>query len=300
MANRIIEKVLAGKEDLLFGQGQVEQLRNDVATLITKINASVIPYSGDVNTSNLVSVLEQLNILLAHLTDNKHLSTSIQGGNTTERYHLTLAEKNAIGGAIPDHNDTTNIQGGAADDYQHLSATDVSKLAGIESGATADQTKADIDALGIDADTLDGKDSTDFALAADVGIKNIVEDTTPQLGGQLDCQTHSFLQSNYGALSSSDVSGAFDLDFSAGDMQTLTAVGNVTPSFAGFITNKVCGFILDAVNWGTYTVTWPVGTIFAAGAAPALTAVGKDRLLILKDAANVYTVHVCEQDIKVP
>ncbi|WP_311948961.1 hypothetical protein [Halomonas piscis] len=39
---------------------------------------------------------------------------------------------------------------------------DKSKLAGIESGATADQTKADIDALGIDADTLDGKRADDF------------------------------------------------------------------------------------------------------------------------------------------
>ena len=39
---------------------------------------------------------------------------------------------------------------------------DHSKLNGIESGATADQTKADIDALNINADTLDGKHNTDF------------------------------------------------------------------------------------------------------------------------------------------
>jgi hypothetical protein len=36
------------------------------------------------------------------------------------------------------------------------------KLAGIEDGATADQTKADIDALNIDADTLDGKQGVDY------------------------------------------------------------------------------------------------------------------------------------------
>ena len=41
-------------------------------------------------------------------------------------------------------------------------ATDGSKLDGIETGATADQTKADIDALGIDAATLDSLDSTQF------------------------------------------------------------------------------------------------------------------------------------------
>jgi len=41
-------------------------------------------------------------------------------------------------------------------------ATDGSKLDGIETGATADQTKADIDALGINAATLDSLDSTQF------------------------------------------------------------------------------------------------------------------------------------------
>jgi len=41
-------------------------------------------------------------------------------------------------------------------------ASDGSKLDGIESGATADQTKADIDALNIDAATLDSLDSTQF------------------------------------------------------------------------------------------------------------------------------------------
>jgi len=41
-------------------------------------------------------------------------------------------------------------------------ATDGAKLDGIEAGATADQTKSDIDALGIDAATLDGVDSASF------------------------------------------------------------------------------------------------------------------------------------------
>ena len=36
------------------------------------------------------------------------------------------------------------------------------KLDGIESGATADQTKSDIDALGIDADTVDGVEASSF------------------------------------------------------------------------------------------------------------------------------------------
>ena len=46
-------------------------------------------------------------------------------------------------------------------------AADGTKLDGIEASATADQTKSDIDALGIDAATLDGIDSSQF-LRSDV------------------------------------------------------------------------------------------------------------------------------------
>jgi len=55
-------------------------------------------------------------------------------------------------------------------------SSDGSKLDNIESNATADQTKADIDALNIDADTLDGIDSLGFdaAGAADTAVSDHV------------------------------------------------------------------------------------------------------------------------------
>jgi hypothetical protein len=46
-----------------------------------------------------------------------------------------------------------------------FTTADNTKLGGIESGATADQTKADIDALNVDADTLDGQHASAFALS---------------------------------------------------------------------------------------------------------------------------------------
>lgn len=107
----------------------------------------------------------------------------------------------------------------------NYTTTEKNKLAGIEAGATADQTKADIDALGINAATLGGNNAAYFTgytdtavanlvdtapatlntlneLAAALGddpnfattvstsigekLANLVEDTTPQLGGNLD------------------------------------------------------------------------------------------------------------------
>ena len=55
--------------------------------------------------------------------------------------HITLSGNITVGGTV----DGRDI------------ATDGTKLDGVEANATADQTKADIDALNIDADTLDGQ-----------------------------------------------------------------------------------------------------------------------------------------------
>jgi len=54
-------------------------------------------------------------------------------------------------------------------------AVDGAKLNGIEAGATADQTKADIDALNIDADTLDGQHGSYYTSYADTAVAGIVD-----------------------------------------------------------------------------------------------------------------------------
>lgn len=58
-------------------------------------------------------------------------------------------------------------------DGRDLSA-DGTKLDGIEVGATADQTKADIDALGIDADTLDGQHGSYYTSYADTAVSTAI------------------------------------------------------------------------------------------------------------------------------
>jgi len=58
----VIEKALGGTEDLLFGQGTVAQTRNNTSVNITKINGSVIPFSGDSATSDLVSLVDEITV----------------------------------------------------------------------------------------------------------------------------------------------------------------------------------------------------------------------------------------------
>ena len=60
-------------------------------------------------------------------------------------------------------------------------ATDGTKLDGIETAATADQTKADIDALNINADTLDGQHGSYYTGYADTAISNLVDSSPAAL-----------------------------------------------------------------------------------------------------------------------
>ena len=63
--------------------------------------------------------------------------------------------------ASPTFSGTVTFPAGQTFDGRDVSA-DGAKLDGIESGATADQTKADIDALNIDADTVDSLHASSF------------------------------------------------------------------------------------------------------------------------------------------
>lgn len=60
-------------------------------------------------------------------------------------------------------------------------ATDGTKLDGVETGATADQTKADIDALNINADLLDGQHGAYYTGYTDTAVAGIVDSSPAAL-----------------------------------------------------------------------------------------------------------------------
>ena len=64
---------------------------------------------------------------------------------------------------------------------ENFTTADHSKLDGIETGATADQTKADIDALNVDADTLDGQHGSYYTTYADTAVSNLVDSSPAAL-----------------------------------------------------------------------------------------------------------------------
>ncbi len=137
----------------------------------------------------------------------------------------------------------------------------------------------------------------------DSSITEVVEDTSPTLGGNLVCganqlKTSSYIQIADDTVSSTDTTHTFN--YANGGMQQLTLVAtqaDFTIAFSGFVSGAVCTMIIDLVNVGGYTITWPSGVLFDGGEEPEWTTTGTDRALVVKDKDDVYSVCAIGLDI---
>lgn len=81
---------------------------------ITSVQWSNISFTG----SNITDIVSRAHNNLQ----------SIQGGSSTERYHLTAAQHAAL--SAGDHNDLTGLQGGTTNEYYHLTNDQHSGITG--------------------------------------------------------------------------------------------------------------------------------------------------------------------------
>ena len=144
-----------------------------------------------VQTCALPISLDTLNELAAALGDDPNFATTTANNIATK---LPLA-----GGTMTGDLTVPNIITSGNVDGRDVSV-DGAKLDLIEANATADQTKADIDALNIDAATVDGLDSTQF-------LSSDADDTTT---GNLTVQKN--IKSNGGfIINSSTISDSYTI-----------------------------------------------------------------------------------------
>lgn len=140
-------------------------------------------------------------------------------------------------------------------------------------------------------------------------LENIVEDTTPQLGGTLDANGNPISMADqeiqrpviddYGIVSSSpaSASGALTLDFENGNAFEVTLTEDITsitlsnPPASGTYGEMIVKFVQDAT--GSWTVGgWPAAVKWPTGAAPTITTTattGTD-IIVLRtwDAGTTY------------
>lgn len=126
--------------------------------------------------------------------------------------------------------------------------------------------------------------------ASDVGaLANVVEDLTPQLGGELDCQAHAVGFTQQGLSSSG---GACAVDWRLGNKASITLTENVTFTFTA--PSNPCNLLIKLVQDGTggRAVVWPASVKWAGGQIPTLSSAGSsvDICSFYYDGTNYYGV----------
>ena len=111
------------------------------------------------------------------------------------------------------------------------------------------------------------------------GISNVVEDTTPQLGGALDGQDNIVSKVNlkdYGevtnALGSAGGTRTIDLTLGNSVTATVSASTNTFVFSNPTASDELCGFTLMLTAGSSQTVVWPSTVDWAGATAPALSA----------------------------
>ena len=133
-----------------------------------------------------------------------------------------------------------------------------------------------------------------IALTSDLTnfLENIVEDTTPQLGGNLDATDKNitglgsvgFTQE----LDNGSKTTSFSIDFSTDQKQKVTLTANTMTLTLDTTNVGVGNYQLKIVNGGLATLTWAseTGEVFAPTEAPTLTASGYDIIGLTFDGTN--------------
>lgn len=119
-------------------------------------------------------------------------------------------------------------------------------------------------------------------------IENISEDTTPQLGGELDCQAFSI---GFTAQSATG-DGTTTIDWGLGNKFNFT-FGAFNETFTFTAPTNPCSVQLMLVqdSVGSRTATWPGTVKWVGGTAPTLTTTattGTDIISFYYDGTNYY------------
>jgi hypothetical protein len=116
-------------------------------------------------------------------------------------------------------------------------------------------------------------------------LANVVEDTTPQLGGFLDCQNNyvsaakTIQYNGTGPVTQSGVTGAVTVDWNNGQKQRIIfGAGNITTlSFTDLTSTGPCNLLLWVTqdSTGGRTIgTWDADVRWSGSTAPTLTTTG--------------------------
>jgi hypothetical protein len=128
----------------------------------------------------------------------------------------------------------------------------------------------------------------------------VVDDTTPELGGDLDCNNKALTEvktvSYNSVVANGTKSANFSVTWSNGKAQSVTLQSG---TYTMTLTNPsaVGTYILSITNGGTATLTWAAssGAVhFPGGTAPDLTSSGTDLVTLYFNGTNWLVISVLD------
>lgn len=194
------------------------------------------------------------------------------------------------------------------------------------------KTRVKLDQLTVVGATTPGQVLTvqdsagNVAAAAPTGIANVVEDTTPQLGGDLDVNG-KVITSASGADVPIQPNGSGAVDFGdkfvkrpyfkdvaevvsalSGSEMDMTVANVFTKTVSGITSFSIinppasgcCGIVtLIMTNGGSATLGWPIGIKWPGGTPPTFTASGVDIVILMTiDGGTTWRAQAAQLDSK--
>jgi len=267
---------------------------------------------GKITPTEIVNAI--VNAVNARVEENAPITPATNTKITYDAKGLITSGESATTADIADSTDKRYVTDAESTVIDNTSGTNSGRVAADEHiDWTVDDAKV-IHADNYTDTTYDDTDFVDLTTAQSVGgiktftaapvlpsttIIEVATDTTPQLGGDLDCNGKTLNKSAVRQIADDTLgTGTYTFAYADSDMVQLTATGSITLAVSGFPSGDVAGFIVDCINFGAYTITHQVAWLFAAGTAPTYTTGGTDRILLTSDKDGLITLTVIAQDIK--
>jgi hypothetical protein len=140
-------------------------------------------------------------------------------------------------------------------------------------------------------------DTLDTAVKA---VSDVADAALPKAGGamtgRMDALTSTLARSDMGT-----GNGAKSLNCAVAQWFKFTANGNTSFSFLNVPApaGTAFGVIVELTNGGAYVITWPASVKWQNGAAPALTAAGKDILVLMtSDGGTTWFAAMSMKDVR--
>ena len=318
-----IDGAVLAANDRVLVKDQASALQNGIYVVTNVGSASVawvMTRSADADTpiemAGAIVPVDKGTVNGSKLFTNTFKSTDVIGTTACAWYEVAM-----LGGSVSASMALVSDASGRITSHASVSATELGYLDGVTSAVQTQLNGKQATLTGAATSIASSNLTASMALVSDSSGKvaahgtvsatelGYLDGVTSAVQTQIDAKlaasggTATNLQLNAAkvrqATDQSAGSGTVTLNYSNGDYFKVTASGNITLALSNMPASAVSAVILEAINFGGRTITWPTGVRWAGGIAPVgLTSSGRDMIVFMKDSAGSTYGFVLGKDVK--